>query len=59
MKQINMMVGTMVADFICFGLQTSPRLAAAHCDTMDGPVVNLVVPVKAGIRSAMGMLSKL
>ncbi|WP_188055655.1 DUF6448 family protein [Oryzomonas rubra] len=29
----------MAAAFICFGLLTSSRLVSAHCDTMDGPVV--------------------
>ncbi len=39
MKQIMRIVGTMAAAFICFSLLTLPRLASAHCDTMDGPVV--------------------
>jgi hypothetical protein len=39
MKRFNGMVGTMFAAFICLGLLTSPQLAVAHCDTMDGPVV--------------------
>ena len=25
--------------FTCFGLLITPRLAAAHCDTLDGPVI--------------------
>ncbi|MDD2466615.1 MAG: hypothetical protein PHI97_21670 [Desulfobulbus sp.] len=25
--------------FSCFGLLITPRLAAAHCDTLDGPVI--------------------
>lgn len=39
MNRINKYVGTMTAVLICFVLLTSPRIAAAHCDTMDGPVV--------------------
>lgn len=38
MKQFNKVVGLTVAFVACLGLLT-PRFAASHCDTMDGPVV--------------------
>lgn len=37
-KRINKFAGTLVVAVACLGLLT-PRFAAAHCDTMDGPVV--------------------
>ncbi|ABL01289.1 DUF6448 family protein [Pelobacter propionicus] len=39
MKRINIFAGLMVVSVACFGLLFSPRFVAAHCDTMDGPVV--------------------
>lgn len=38
-KRINNFVGILAVTVACFGLLISPRLATAHCDTMDGPVV--------------------
>lgn len=38
MKRINHAVLMTIA-IICFGLLVAPRFAAAHCDTLDGPVI--------------------
>ena len=38
-KRINKFAGTLVVAVACFGLLLTPRFAAAHCDTVDGPVV--------------------
>ena len=39
MKQIGKVSGLVVAAFVCLGLLLSPRVASAHCDTLDGPVI--------------------
>lgn len=39
MKRIGKAVGLIAVVFVCFGLLLSPRVVSAHCDTMDGPVV--------------------
>jgi len=38
-KRINKFAGILAVAVACFGLLLTPRFAAAHCDTMDGPVV--------------------
>ncbi len=38
MKSINQVVFMIVAA-VCFGLLVTPQFAAAHCDTLDGPVI--------------------
>lgn len=35
----NNLVGAVAAAFFCLALLYSPRFAGAHCDTLDGPVV--------------------
>lgn len=29
----------MIASIVCFSLLVAPQFAAAHCDTLDGPVI--------------------
>jgi hypothetical protein len=38
MKSINTVV-LMIVAAVCFGLLVTPQFAAAHCDTLDGPVI--------------------
>lgn len=38
MKTITNIIGLLVL-FLCLGLWVIPNIAAAHCDTLDGPVV--------------------
>ena len=38
MKRMNYAI-CMIFAVVCFGLIITPRFAAAHCDTLDGPVI--------------------
>jgi len=38
MKKINILLISFIVT-ACFGLLITPRFAAAHCDTLDGPVI--------------------
>ena len=38
MKSMNTVV-LMIVAAVCFGLLVTPQFAAAHCDTLDGPVI--------------------
>ena len=38
-KRINKFAGTLAVAVACFSLLLTPGFASAHCDTMDGPVV--------------------
>lgn len=39
MNHLGKILGLIAFIFVCFGLLLTPRVVSAHCDTMDGPVV--------------------